>query len=738
MPQWIEGSTKRIAQMTGDYDPEGLPHFNTTGGWAVHGVDLGANTEHDGRTFIFFGDVPVGSLTGWPPHNSDLVAFIEDVPFPRAAHLTAARQSDNQIDVFFIGHDGGLYVSWLVSGGIWQGPLRISRKGVAPPGGSVAAAKQADDLLDVFFIGRDGALYVSWVVGGGIWQGPLRLSGRGVAPPGGGIAAAEQLDGQLDVFYIGNDQKLKVHWVIGGNGIWQGPQSLGTVPVAPPGAFLAPIKQRANQLSVLFIGNDQKLNVHWVIGGGTWEGPEALSPGPVAPPGAYLAAIKHPPDQTLVVFIGNDGKLNVHWVFGGGKWEGPAWLSPKRVAPPGGGVTLVTQVPNQTSALFLGDQGELMVQWVIGGGTWQGPHQISTPNIAPVGAPLVAINQFDDATSVLFGGPTDEMQVAWVIGGGTWQGPARINPDMVKLTPVLKDSTFHPFTIREAQRTWVLGGDATPTGAFSYDGKVFVFTVANEGVWISSLTKSCCPSEPVPFDLVFRFSFQSDHDGGKFLQVAPCVVPSTELPDLKTDTAEGAVLLGHGTIGRSEHPFGGVYLAWLPLSPGSEPDLASIKYYTGSGPDSWSPYEGDAKPLFQTWFGWASLSIGRIPGPNLWVLLYHTAGGKDDINHRNAPIVARIAATPWELAGAPEIPILDPARDGALGHYMYRPDMPDPNNLIERGGPLIGHPSFLYGPYLLNRYTRFDAHSSVVTLHYLVSTGWPYQVQLMRSSIGLR
>jgi hypothetical protein len=57
MAQWVQGSTKRIAQMTGAYDPEGLTHFNNTGAWGVAGVDLGANTEHDGRTFIFFGGI---------------------------------------------------------------------------------------------------------------------------------------------------------------------------------------------------------------------------------------------------------------------------------------------------------------------------------------------------------------------------------------------------------------------------------------------------------------------------------------------------------------------------------------------------------------------------------------------------------------------------------------------------------------------------------------------------------
>ncbi len=61
MPNYIDGSTRRIAQMTGDADPEGLVHYNYTGQWGVQGVDLGASTVHGDRTYIFFGDVPRGA-----------------------------------------------------------------------------------------------------------------------------------------------------------------------------------------------------------------------------------------------------------------------------------------------------------------------------------------------------------------------------------------------------------------------------------------------------------------------------------------------------------------------------------------------------------------------------------------------------------------------------------------------------------------------------------------------------
>ena len=94
-----------------------------------------------------------------------------------------------------------------------------------------------------------------------------------------------------------------------------------------------------------------------------------MGTGPVAPPGAYLAAIKQLDDLTSALFIGNDHRLNVHWVIDGGIWQGPVALSPNPIAPPGGGITLVTQATNLTTALFLGEQGQLLVQWVIGGGT---------------------------------------------------------------------------------------------------------------------------------------------------------------------------------------------------------------------------------------------------------------------------------------------------------------------------------------------------------------------------------
>ena len=58
-------------------DAEQWPLLTDTGKWGAVGVDLGANTEHNGRTYIFFGDVATSHQSGIAL-NADMVAWIDD------------------------------------------------------------------------------------------------------------------------------------------------------------------------------------------------------------------------------------------------------------------------------------------------------------------------------------------------------------------------------------------------------------------------------------------------------------------------------------------------------------------------------------------------------------------------------------------------------------------------------------------------------------------------------------
>jgi len=68
---YVPGSTKRVSQLTGDFDRMlGKPTQNQTGKrFGVVGTDLGSSFEHDGRLFFLFGD------TWGRPGEKDAVAW---------------------------------------------------------------------------------------------------------------------------------------------------------------------------------------------------------------------------------------------------------------------------------------------------------------------------------------------------------------------------------------------------------------------------------------------------------------------------------------------------------------------------------------------------------------------------------------------------------------------------------------------------------------------------------------
>ena len=93
--------TVRIGQLTGTtdldrpepgrrwpllVDAEQQPLLTDTGRWGAIGLDLGSNTEHAGRLYIFFGDVSTGQ--SGIRVNADLVAWVDETEVLRhGGHL---------------------------------------------------------------------------------------------------------------------------------------------------------------------------------------------------------------------------------------------------------------------------------------------------------------------------------------------------------------------------------------------------------------------------------------------------------------------------------------------------------------------------------------------------------------------------------------------------------------------------------------------------------------------------
>lgn len=266
--------------------------------------------------------------------------------------MTTAVQTSNQLDVFYVGNDGAIYVTWVVGLGHWSDgtpgnpfPARITPANFAIPGACVATEHQSANQLDAFVINRnDHAVWVTWVVGGGIWTdgignhgGPARITPVQVADPKAGLTAAHQSSDQLDVFYAGVDGAVHVTWVVG-LGHWTdgtprnpGPATITPQNVTSPMGGISTTHQTSNQLDVFYVQSGGSLNgaliVTWVVGLGHWSDGTPGNPFPAAttrenfttPPG-YSAASNALMGQLQAFVISDWGSVSTTHVSGVGHW----------------------------------------------------------------------------------------------------------------------------------------------------------------------------------------------------------------------------------------------------------------------------------------------------------------------------------------------------------------------------------------------------------------------------------
>ena len=264
-----------------------------------------------------------------------------------------------------------------------------------------------------------------------------------------------------------------------------------------------------------------------------------------------------------------------------------------------------------------------------------------------------------------------------------------------QLYPILcggPGTSFRPLNVKGLSNKGYLGTNETPTGAFSYGGRLYVFVITGNHNPVSYLSSSQDPA--TDFDLHYMISDTS----GKFWQIAPWVVNNAEWPGLPSECGDGLLLWGQGLQGSSWS----VYLAWMSLPPGEHQPI-DLKYYRGPG-ITWSDEQQEAVLLFSM-PDVSAISVGWIPEVGSWLVLYTRAS----LAHPRESIVCRIAKTPWEWSD--EIAIFNPERDDAFTKYMHEPGEDDLNLLPPEH--LDADSGWAYAPFLLNRYRRWDAQAKL-------------------------
>ena len=323
-----------------------------------------------------------------------------------------------------------------------------------------------------------------------------------------------------------------------------------------------------------------------------------------------------------------------------------------------------------------------------------------------------------------------------------WTSDTELRPGGFTLHPVKAGRFFDPFRVDSG--IGILPINRTPTGAFSYGSRAYVF-----GLWdnpldpvipgtlvrfpTTVLASKEDPSLPGAYRLDFIFS------KAKFWQVAPVVVKNADHPGLPESQGDGLILLGGGLVDS-------VYLAWMRLEPGRGPVLSSVRYYTGNPGQPWTPAESDAatalahepeaKAVVNLPPHYTSVSAAWLPDIKQWVLLYSRAINDPDAKKIDpaAPVVARFGVDPWSWAD--EVQIFNTCRDRAYGHFMHWGGIDDINTRVPPNvfGDAAG---WAYGAFVMNRFTRWNGAARELSLAYLMSTSNPYQVQVMRTQLSL-
>jgi hypothetical protein len=204
----------------------------------------------------------------------------------------------------------------------------------------------------------------------------------------------------------------------------------------------------------------------------------------------------------------------------------------------------------------------------------------------------------------------------------------------------------------------------------------------------------------------------------KFLQIAPWVIQNANVPGLPSTTGDGLLFWGWG--------YSGIVLGWCPLTPGvNPPPQSSIQYYAGGG--TWTSIQADAVPVVD-FLNVTALNVTYLSGPGLWLMTYTRAS--ESLPHES--IVARVGISPFVWSD--EIVLFNPDRENAWTHWMHLPGSGDGLN----NGPWSWPDSvqgYAYAPFVLNRFTQWNASTRIARVYYTISTFDPYQVQLMSSQI---
>lgn len=302
---------------------------------------------------------------------------------------------------------------------------------------------------------------------------------------------------------------------------------------------------------------------------------------------------------------------------------------------------------------------------------------------------------------------------------------------------IAKSDTANPeggvhldFLTNGADAVAVQPADATmtlldvPVAGISLGGQMYVAVSTN-------VTRGRTTDRTVLTKFVPPATFQtirtvSQLPGGRFIRMSLHAQPGpvAGLPD------GGPYILAWGTGQYRESD------AYLSIVPAAQFESGKgTRYFSGmdaANRPTWSDSESDAVPIVKDGT-LADVSVTWCKDLNLWLMTY-------DRRTQLNGIAFSYSRIPWGPWSEPQI-LFNAARDNGLGKFIHNPARRVDDGLA---GPTMGarkreSPEDVHGaafaPYVIERWTKVQ--NSELSLYYVMSTGNPYVVVLMKSRIQI-
>ncbi len=360
------------------------------------------NVGRDGAVYVT-SQVAAGTWSDGQNGRAYAVAITPPIAKP-GAYVASSLQTPTQLDAFVAGTNGAVYVTAVTGLRAWTdglpghaAPAMITPAGVTPPGACLAAAFQTATQLDVFYVGDDGSVYVTAVTGLEAWSdgsaerpAPVPITPPNFATPGACLAAAKQTATQLDVFVVNKSNGAVYVTSVVGVGNWTdgvpgkpSPAAITPTGFASPNAIIAAASQTPTQLDVFVPGLDGAVHVTSVVGTGQWTSgaPGAGSPAAITPPSSTLptggvSAANQTANQLDVFYVAANGTVMVTSVVNEGRWTDGVNGDPAPIAvstsftQPGASLVSTAARGGQVEVFAIGSNGGPYMTAEVGNGPW--------------------------------------------------------------------------------------------------------------------------------------------------------------------------------------------------------------------------------------------------------------------------------------------------------------------------------------------------------------------------------